>query len=111
MIDALTTDSSGRLVRSEGKTLEYKRDLSQPDGPLRAIVAFANSAGGQLIIGVRDDHSVCSVQDPLAEEERITSLINDTITPQLLPNIVTATISGKTVLIIEVPATRKPHYV
>ena len=42
------------LKRPEGKTLEFKRDLSSPDAALKAIVAFANTAGGTLLIGVED---------------------------------------------------------
>ena len=43
------------LLRSpEGKTVEFKRDLASPDGVLRSITAFANSAGGVLIVGVED---------------------------------------------------------
>ena len=33
------------LKCSEGKTLEFKRDLSAPAGVLKTIVAFANTAG------------------------------------------------------------------
>ena len=36
------------LRRPEGKTLEFKRDLSSPDRFLRAVVAFANGAGGTV---------------------------------------------------------------
>jgi hypothetical protein len=39
------------LRRPEGKTLEFKRDLSAPDGALRTIVAFANTSGGTLLVG------------------------------------------------------------
>jgi ATP-dependent DNA helicase RecG len=39
------------LRRHEGKTLEFKRDLSSPGGVLRTLVAFANSSGGVLLIG------------------------------------------------------------
>ncbi|MBI3050163.1 MAG: ATP-binding protein [Acidobacteria bacterium] len=42
------------LRRPEGKTLEFKRDLSSPDGALKTIVAFANTAGGGLLVGVED---------------------------------------------------------
>jgi predicted HTH transcriptional regulator len=42
------------LRRPEGKTLEFKRDLSSPDGVVRTIIAFANTAGGTLLIGVED---------------------------------------------------------
>ena len=57
------------LKRPEGKTLEFKRDLSSPDGVLRSIVAFANTAGGTLLLGVEDKtRHVRGVQNPLAME-------------------------------------------
>lgn len=37
------------LKRPESKTLEFKRNLSSPQGILRTIVAFANTAGGTLL--------------------------------------------------------------
>jgi hypothetical protein len=42
------------LRQHEGKTLEFKRDLSSPDKVVRTLVAFANSAGGVLLVGVED---------------------------------------------------------
>lgn len=111
MADLLALDAGGRVAVPEGKTREYKRDLSSPTKPLRTIVAFANSAGGQLVVGVADDGTVVGVTDPLAEEERLASLIADSIKPQLVPAIDLATVSGETVLIVEVPlSTRRPHY-
>ena len=65
------------LQSPEGKTLEFKRDLSSPRNVLRTLVAFANSAGGKLVIGVDDDRRVVGVADPLDEEERISNLIAD----------------------------------
>jgi len=41
------------LTRPEGKTLEFKRDLSSPDRVIRTLVAFANTAGGTLLVGVK----------------------------------------------------------
>lgn len=111
MDDVLTLDSTGRVVEVEGKTLEFKRDLSSPTKPLRTVVAFANSAGGRLVIGVNDEGSVSGVEDPLAEEERITSLITDRISPQLVPGIDLVTLGGATVLVVDVPlSTRRPHF-
>jgi len=43
------------LSSSEGKTLEFKRNLSSPKPILKTLVAFANTAGGTLIIGRADD--------------------------------------------------------
>ncbi|CAM2862002.1 Fic family protein [Propionibacterium acidifaciens] len=42
----LILDPDGRVADVEGKTLEFKRDLSSPERPLRTIVAFVNSAAG-----------------------------------------------------------------
>ena len=38
----------------EGKQLEFKRDLSSPQNVLKTLVAFANWAGGRLVISVDD---------------------------------------------------------
>lgn len=111
MTDYLSLGPDGRVVDREGKTLELKRDLSSPAGPLRTIVAFANSAGGRLVVGVEDDGTVVGVADPLAEEERVASLIGDHISPQLVPAIDLVTLDGTTVLVVDVPlSTRRPHY-
>ncbi len=43
---------------ADGKTLEFKRELSGPDGLLKTVVAFANIAGGTLLLGVEDTGAV-----------------------------------------------------
>lgn len=80
------------LTLPEGKTLEFKRNLSSPKPFLKTPVAFANTAGGRLVIGVEDDKQVTGVEDPLAEEERLCNLIADSIVPRLVPNIELVTI-------------------
>jgi predicted HTH transcriptional regulator len=51
--------SSRSSPAPEGKTLEFKRDLSSPDGVLKTMVAFANTAGGTLLVGVEDALEMC----------------------------------------------------
>ena len=61
-----------RLKRPEGKPLEFKPDLPSPDGALKPIVAFPNTAGDILRIGVDDrSRNMRGVADPLDEEERL----------------------------------------
>lgn len=111
MRESLDLGENGRVIASESKTLEFKQDMSSPTKPLRTVVAFANSAGGRLVIGVGDDGTVVGVEDPLAEEERITSLITDRISPQLVPAIDLVTVGEMTVLVVDVPlSTRRPHF-
>ena len=42
------------LKRPEGKTLEFKRDLSSPEGVLRTLAANSNTAGETVLVGVED---------------------------------------------------------
>ena len=69
-------DLTELLKRPEGKTLEFKRDLSSAAGVLRTVVAFANTAGGTVLIGVEDGtRHVRGIADPLSLEERLASVL------------------------------------
>jgi ATP-dependent DNA helicase RecG len=99
------------ITSPEGKTLEFKRDLSSPRPMLKTLLAFANTAGGRLIVGVADDRQVIGVEHPLDEEERLCSLIADSIAPRLVPNVELMTVEGKTLLVVEVFLSGlRPHY-
>ena len=100
------------LKRPEGKTLEFKRDLSSPDGVLRSIVAFANTAGGTLLLGVEDrTRHVRGVQNPLAMEERLANVIGDSVLPRLVPELEILPWRRTHVLAVQVyPSPSRPHY-
>lgn len=40
------------LAENEGKTIEFKETIRSLDGIMKTVVAFANSAGGTIIIGI-----------------------------------------------------------
>ncbi len=100
------------LKAQEGKTLEFKRDLSSPEGALRTIVAFANTAGGTLLLGVEDrSRHIRGIKEPLELEERITNLISDSVVPRILPDIEVLSWRRTHVLAILVcPSPSRPHY-
>ena len=77
--------------------MNLKEILSSPSNILRTIVAFANAAGGTVVIGVEGEtHYVSGLDDPLLVEERLASLINDSIFPQILPDIEVPAYAGMT---------------
>ena len=100
------------LRKPEGKTLEFKRDLSSPNPFLRSVVAFSNTSGGTILIGVEDrTRNVRGVADPMALEERVANLIADSISPQVLPDIEILRYSDRHVLAVRVyPSSSRPHY-
>lgn len=48
-------------MRQESKTTEFKREYT--DDLKYAVVAFANTDGGKIYIGINDDGSVQGVQN------------------------------------------------
>ena len=100
------------LRHAEGKTLEFKRELSAPDGLLRTLVAFANTAGGTVLIGVEDKtRHVRGVRAPLDMEERVANLVSDSIHPRLVPDLELLPWRRTQVLAIRVyPSASRPHH-
>lgn len=105
-------DLQDLLERPEGKLLEFKRDLSSPEGILRTVVAFANTAGGTLLVGVEDKtHDVRGVAQPLDLEERLANIISDSVLPRLAPDLEILPWRRKHVLAVHVyPSASRPHY-
>ena len=42
------------IEKPEGKTLEFKGNLSSSSNIIKTLTAFANTAGGILLIGIHD---------------------------------------------------------
>lgn len=106
-------DLASLLKRPEGKTLEFKRDLSTPKGVLRTIVAFANTSGGVLLIGVEDGtRHVRGVGAPLDAEEQLANVIADGVLPRLVPELEILPWRRAHVIGVEVhPSPGRPHHV
>lgn len=71
----------GHLKLEETATVELKRQYT----PIIAkeIIAFANSNGGTLYIGVEDDGNIIGLADAPSVELSVNALIHDAITPDL----------------------------
>lgn len=106
-------DLTDMLRRPEGKTLEFKRDLSSPQGFIRTVASFANTAGGTVVVGVADrTRDILGVADALDLEERAANLITDSIQPRLLPDIEVISFRGRQLLAVRVyPSASRPHFV
>ncbi|MBQ6669303.1 MAG: putative DNA binding domain-containing protein [Deltaproteobacteria bacterium] len=95
----------------EGKTLEYKREYT--DDIKYAVVAFAHTDGGKLLIGVDDSGHACGVADPDGTLLRVTNMIRDAIRPDVTM-FIESEISeedGKPVIVVSVfRGTARPYY-
>ncbi len=100
------------LAQNEGKALEFKENLRPIQNITRTAVAFANTAGGTIVIGVRDrTKEVVGVSDPLGEEERIASIFADNIRPTLVPDIKIVSWRDRELIVIRIPHLVGPYYI
>ena len=89
----------------EGKTIEFKAELPNSNTLAKTIIAFSNTGGGKLIIGVNDQGKIIGLapEENIFElKDKVASIIYETCYPTVLPDIYTTTIDDQLLLIIEV---------
>ncbi len=72
---------------------------------MQTIVAFANTAGGMIIISREDNGGITGVDDPLLMEEQLSNAIADSIAPMIIPDIEVLTVDGQAL-----PCVRVAHW-
>src|SRR5437588_7735553 len=92
------------LTKEEGKTLEFKENTKSLQKIIQTIMAFANTAGGTLVIGIKDKtKEVIGLSNILEEEERLANAIADSVAPLLIPSLQLHTWRGRDLLLVSVP--------
>ncbi len=99
----------------ESRNIEFKREIPiNHEKLLKDIIAFSNSTGGQVILGIEDETGiVCGIgeQSPFKLSDAISNMISDACTPQIEPDISIQTVEGKTILAIDIaPGKFRPYY-
>ena len=105
----MTGDAAGRIPDRESLRVEFKSDrpAGLPDHELvDAAMALANTAGGDLWLGVEDDGSVTGVLDRHADADGVVALIANRTTPLLETSAELIPIGKERVLRIRVPQAR-----
>ena len=103
-----------RLVQQgEHLQLEFKRKANHPDKIAREIVAFANTSGGQLLVGVDDDKQIYGSKTALEDAYELEQYLLRYCYPHLAVQMTRVPVNGsREVLVITVPESRiKPHFV
>ncbi len=96
---------------NEDQFTEFKREYT--DDIKYAVLAFANTDGGTIYIGINDDGSVRGLENPDDVMLRLTNMTRDAIRPDVTmfvrPELRTQ--DGKTLIIVHVQrGTARPYY-
>ena len=98
------------IEEGESLTCEFKRKFSTTEKIVREMIAFANTKGGYLIIGVDDDKEIFGVESEKAEAELIYDAAKNFCEPPLDVSIDYVEVKGKEVVVVEVfESQNKPH--
>jgi len=68
------------IAQGEGQRLELKRSLAELEAGTRAAAAMANTDGGHVLFGVRDDGTITGVRIGAQTRERVVQAVTDTST-------------------------------
>ena len=103
------------IRNDESKNIEFKEIIPQDSKKfLKTVSAYSNCAGGRIIFGIVDGTlEVVGIKEDIHKAiDKITNIIADGITPQLIPNIYVENIEGKDVIVLEVfHGSSTPYYI
>lgn len=99
--------------RGESATLEFKLKANHPEKIIREVVAFANSYGGTLLVGVGDDKSIPGLKFADDDEYILVRAIERYCFPEIRYTLERVPVTeDRDVLVFRIPKSEvRPHYV
>lgn len=105
-----TTDIIKHLSGGEENTFfEYKEEDTTPTDFVKEVSAFANTYGGYIFLGVKDDGTILGCKK--WTEERITNSIYNNLTPTPNFDVKKFIIQGKRIYVVKIEAGCMPPYI
>ena len=92
----------------ESESVEFKVSLTETIS--KEVVAFANTDGGTIVLGVDDSGKVVGLADPGTEYTRLTNIIRDTIVPDVTMFVRYESMEDNCIKIIVAEGCAKPYY-
>lgn len=97
----------------ESQHVEFKKKVNFPDKIIKEVVAFANTDGGWLLLGVDDNGYFSGLKFPEEEKDILSQAIYENCRPQVKFKTHTIPLNQKKAIVAyEIPSSRKkPHRV
>jgi hypothetical protein len=98
------------VLKGEGLQLEFKRKATHPEKIVREMIAFANTSGGILLVGIGDDKTIPGLKYPDGESHVIKQALSQCHPALHFTETFIPVGDARTVLQYEIPESkRKPH--
>jgi predicted HTH transcriptional regulator len=98
------------IEQGEGINIEFKQRFSSYEKIAKEMIAFANTRGGFLFVGIDDDKSVYGIESEKSDIELIKTTAEKYCEPPVDFRIDFFEIKKKEILVVEIPESQnKPH--
>ena len=97
------------ISQGEGVRLDFKQVIQNPRKIAKAMVSFANTDGGILLIGVRDNGSIAGVRSE-DEKHMLELAASFHSKPEIEYQVEEVIVEGKMVLKVNIPVGKKQPY-
>jgi hypothetical protein len=101
-IEVGSADFEEMIKRGENDQVEFKPDLSHKEDFLETVVAFANTKGGSILVGVDDNGGVIGNYEQKFEE-RVQSMVRDNCEPAPKTSVEKNELLSRTIYAVRVP--------
>ena len=99
------------IIQGEGEKLDFKNKISNCQKIAKTLVAFANTKGGQLLVGVADDGSIKGIKNEEEEKYMLMQAGQRYCKPAIEPTFEEVYLDDKLVLVVGIAESDlKPHY-
>ena len=91
------------ISHGENKVVEFKEQFT--NDLYKTVIAFSNTAGGKILIGVNDKREIIGLNDDINIfdlKDSIVNHIDDRCTPSIFPDIYTVYVSDKVICVIDI---------
>ncbi len=98
------------LKQGENASIEFKEVLVRPESIAKEVVAFANTQGGTLLVGVSDSGEIKGVQGEIPHEEYFSNIARNNIIPSIDIQTEVIIYENKRIIVVSIPKGKDKPY-
>lgn len=91
------------IEKGEDSFAEFKEEKVHSDDLASEMVAFANSEGGRILLGISDKKEIKGISEPDRDMQRVENISHNNCEPSLTINIEKIKVNNKIILCIYIP--------
>lgn len=100
-----------QIKAGESQTVEFVERMETVESVARHVVAFLNSSGGTVFVGVDDHGTVRGIGNAAVQARQLHSDLQAAISPKALFSVAVESLSDGDVLVVEVPGGKDTPFV